>query len=42
MNGDVIDLIKNVGFPIVMCLLYYVDMRKILVELRDEVKKLNG
>ena len=36
------DLVSNVGFPIAMCILVYVDMRKIMLEIRDEVKALNG
>ena len=39
---EIIDMISNVGFPIAMCLLVYVDMRKILLEIRDEVRAFNG
>lgn len=28
MNPDLVTLISNVGFPIVMCLIVYVDLRK--------------
>jgi len=40
MNG--VELISQVGFPIAMCLLLYLDMRKIMLEIRDEVKKFNS
>lgn len=43
MNGDqIVEIIKSVGFPIAAYLLMYFDMRKILLEIRDEVKILNG
>jgi len=35
------NLISNVGFPIAMCLIIYLDLRRITVEIRDELKKLN-
>lgn len=42
MTPDFIDFISSVGFPITMCLLVYLDMRRIMLEIRDEVRKLNG
>lgn len=39
---EIVELISNVGFPIAMCLLVYFDMRKIMLEIRDEVRRFNG
>ena len=39
MSENVIDVISRVGFPIAMCLLVYLDLRKQVVALRESFDK---
>ena len=38
--NEVAEYVKNLGFPIAMCVIIYVDLRKQIVALTDAVKQL--